>query len=261
VLLVILSIFIARGLRENPSISLVPVILEISGRRCNMKNLIKKIPILRSIAKAVYFTVVAPIKSFPGSEDYWKQRYKTGGTSGAGSYGRLAQFKAEAINGIVKEKQISTVIEYGCGDGNQLTLAEYQSYIGFDVSPEAISRCLHTFANDGNKTFKLIDAYANETAQLTLSLDVIYHLIEDEVFDAYMKQLFDSSTRFVIIYSSNTDEQAIIQAPHVKHRKFTEWAELNRPKWKLIRQIPNKYPYSDNEQVETFADFYLYEKT
>jgi hypothetical protein len=225
-----------------------------------MKNLIKKIPILRSIARFAYFTVVAPFKSFPGSEDYWKQRYKLGGTSGAGSYGRLAQFKAEVINEIVREKQITTVIEYGCGDGNQLSLSEYPSYIGFDISQEAISLCLRTFANDRSKTFKLINAYTNETAQLTLSLDVIYHLTEDEVFDVYMKQLFDTSSKFVIIYSSNTDKQSSIQASHVKHRKFSKWAEENRPEWKLMLQIPNKYPYSDNEQVETFADFYLYEK-
>lgn len=225
-----------------------------------MKALIKKIPILRSIAKVVYFTAIAPFNAFPGSENYWKKRYKSGGTSGAGSYGRLAQFKAEVINGVVREKQITTVIEYGCGDGNQLSLSEYPSYIGFDVSTEAISQCKIKFANDGSKTFKLIDAYENETSQLTLSLDVIYHLTEDEVFNTYMKQLFDSSTRFVIIYSSNTDKQSRIQAPHVKHRKFSKWAEENRPKWKLMLQIPNKYPYSDDEQEESFADFYIYEK-
>ncbi len=225
-----------------------------------MKELIKKIPIVRSIARVIYFTAVAPFKSFPGSRDYWKQRYRSGGTSGAGSYGRLAQFKAEIINGIVREKQITTVIEYGCGDGNQLGFSEYPLYIGFDVSQEAISRCQHQFANDKKKTFKLIDAYTNETAQLTISLDVIYHLTEDDVFNTYMKRLFDSSTELVIIYSSDTDKQSRVQAPHVKHRKFSKWVEENRPEWKLIRHIPNRYPYVDNEQEETFADFYLYAK-
>jgi hypothetical protein len=225
-----------------------------------MKDLIKKIPVIRSIAKFVYFAFVVPFKKFPGSDDYWKQRYQSGGTSGAGSYGRLAQFKADVINGIVRDKQIATIIEYGCGDGNQLSLSQYPSYIGFDISPEAISLCKLTFANDGSKSFKKLDEYTNETAQLTLSLDVIYHLTEEEVFNAYMKQLFDTSTKFAIIYSSNTDIQSIIQAPHVKHRNFTNWIEKNRPNWKLKMQIPNKYPYSNNEQVESFADFYLYEK-
>jgi len=225
-----------------------------------MKNLIKKIPILRSMARVVYFTFIEPFKSFPGSEDYWKQRYKSGGTSGAGSCHKLAEFKADVLNGFVREKQIRTIIEYGCGDGSQLRLSECPSYIGFDVSSEAISQCKHIFSDDKTKTFKLMGQYANETAELTLSLDVIYHLIEDSVFFVYMKRLFGSSTRFVIIYSSNTEKQERLQANHVRHRKFSKWIEQNKPGWKLIQHIPNRYPYTGDELKGSFADFYAYEK-
>jgi len=225
-----------------------------------MKNLIKKIPLLRSIARIVYYTFIAPLKSFPGSEKYWEKRYKSGGTSGNGSYCKFAEFKAEVLNSFVKDKQITTIIEYGCGDGNQLKLSEYPSYIGFDVSPEAISKCNNFFSNNKTKTFKLMSEYANETAQLILSLDVIYHLIEDDIFSTYMKQLFDSSKKIVIIYSSNTDKQARIQAAHIKHRKFSRWIERNKPEWKLIQHIPNRYPYTGDEQEGSLADFYIYEK-
>lgn len=224
-----------------------------------MKDLIKKIPFLSFIARIIYFFFLKLFKLFPGSKGYWEKRYESGRTSGDGSYGRLAQFKAEIINGFVIDKQISSVIEYGCGDGNQLRLSEYPSYIGFDVSRAAISQCRHTFANDETKAFNLVDEYVNEKAQLTLSLDVIYHLTEDEVYYTYMKQLFNSSTKFVGIYSSNTDEQARFQAPHVRHRNFSKWIEENRPEWKLIQNIQNKYPYSGDEKEGSFADFYFYE--
>ncbi len=226
----------------------------------SMKDFIKKIPILRSIAKVVYFAFVMPFRSFPGSEDYWKKRYQSGGNSGAGSYGKLAKFKAQVLNGFVREKQISTIIEYGCGDGNQLRLSEYPSYLGFDVSPEAILQCESIFSDDETKTFKLMDEFSNETAQLTLSLDVIYHLIEDNVFHAYMERLFGSSTRFVIIYSSNTQKQSRFQAAHVRHRKFSKWIEENKPEWNLTRHIPNRYSYIGNDEKGSFADFYIYEK-
>lgn len=36
---------------------------------------------------------------FPGTADYWENRYAKGGTSGAGSYGRQAEWKAEIVNG------------------------------------------------------------------------------------------------------------------------------------------------------------------
>jgi hypothetical protein len=225
-----------------------------------MKTLVKKIPGLHPIAKAIYFTTIDPFKSFHGSEDYWKLRYKSGGNSGAGSRHKLAEFKAEIVNGFVRDNQIRTIIEYGCGDGNQLRLSEYQSYIGFDVSPEAISQCQKIFSNDETKTFKLMNENANETAQLTLSLDVIYHLIEDNVFYEYMKWLFDSSINFVIIYSSNTDKQERFQPAYMKHRKFSQWIDQNKPEWKLIQHIPNIYPYNGNDLKTSYSDFYIYEK-
>lgn len=224
-----------------------------------MKELIKKTPILNSLAKIVYFIVIAPFKSFPGSEQYWEQRYKSGGTSGAGSSHKLAEFKAEVLNSFVKDNQIRTIIEYGCGDGNQLRLSEYPSYIGFDVSQEAISQCKKIFSNDGMKSFKLMEAYSNQIAELTLSLDVIYHLVEDDVYFAYMKSLFESSEKFVIIYSSNTDKQIKLQASHVKNREFSKWI-AQKKEWKLIQYIPNRYPYKGDEQRESFADFYIYKK-
>ncbi len=224
-----------------------------------MKNLIKKVPVLRFIAKAIYFTIFVPFKSFSGSEEYWRARYKSGANSGAGSYNKFAEFKAGVLNGFVRDKLISTIIEYGCGDGNQLIFSEYPSYIGFDVSQEAISQCKEIFSNDKTKTFRLMHQHAGDTAQLTLSLDVIYHLIEDNVFHNYMEQLFNSSTKFVIIYSSNTDRQEKFQAPHLKHRKFSKWLN-SKSEWKLIQHIQNKYPYTGNDLEGSFADFYIYEK-
>lgn len=210
------------------------------------------------IARNIYYTFFVPSNSFPGSEEYWKQRYIAGETSGAGSYNKLAEFKAEVINSFIKNNKIRTVIEYGCGDGNQLRLSVYQSYIGFDVSPEAILKCMDIFSSDKTKTFKLMKDYKNETAQLTLSLDVIYHLIEDSIYIEYMKRLFDSSCNYVIIYSSNTNSKVRY---HVKHRKFSKWVEQNRPKWKLTQRLPNRYPYNGvNDQEGSFADFYFYEK-
>jgi SAM-dependent methyltransferase len=158
------------------------------------------------------------------------------------------------------ENGIASVIEYGCGDGNQLNLAQYPKYTGFDVSPEAVSMCLNSFSNDANKTFKLMEKYDGETAELTLSLDVIYHLVEDGVFVEYMNSLFDSSKRFVIIYSSNTDENPEGTAAHVRHRNFSKWLTDNKKEWKLMKHIPNKYPFNGDTKSGSFADFYIYSK-
>ena len=54
---------------------------------------------------------------------YWDTRYAGGGTSGAGSYGPAAKWKAAAVNKWVAELGVEDVIDFGCGDGNQLGLA------------------------------------------------------------------------------------------------------------------------------------------
>ncbi len=95
---------------------------------------------------------------------------------------------------------------------------------------------------------------------MTLSLDVIYHLVEDAVFFEYIERLFSSSEKFVVIYSSNTDSQMKKQAPHIRHRNFSKWINENEPQWELLRHIPNKYPLTIERVNGSFSDFYIYKK-
>lgn len=225
-----------------------------------MKKLIKSIPIIGAIASGIYEKCINPRKRFIGSKNYWIERYDSGGNSGDGSDNQFAEFKAEIINEFILQNDVKTIIEYGCGDGNQLKLAKYPSYIGFDVSHKAVSLCRETFSRDNTKTFKMMNDYTSETAELTLSLDVIYHLIEDNVFIEYMNRLFDSSERFVIIYSSDTDIRVNSQTPHVKHRNFTKWVDALKPEWELIKHIPNKYPYTGDTKTGSRAEFFIYKR-
>lgn len=198
---------------------------------------------------------------FGNSSRYWEQRYARGGTSGEGSYGRLALFKAEFLNEFVERRGIQSVVEFGCGDGHQLSLARYPSYLGFDVAPTAIELCAKRFAADTSKRFVLHDSQREpapvQVADLALSLDVIYHLVEDEVFDAYMHHVFAAAKRYVIIYASN--DEAPSPAPHVRHRRFTDWVKVNEPAWQLESQTPNRYPSSLKDGGEvSFADFFVF---
>lgn len=86
---------------------------------------------------------------------------------------------------------------------------------------------------------------------------MVYHLVEEEIFETYMKTLFGAVERFVIIYSSNSNTREEHQASHVRHRVFTEWVDTNMPEWGLMKHIPNKYP---GDASGAHADFYLYEK-
>ncbi len=193
------------------------------------------------------------------SEEYWKCRYGGGGNSGPGSYNHLAEFKAEVINRFVAESRIESVIEFGCGDGNQLRLADYRDYAGYDISPVAIATCRQLFDGDSSKKFFLAHEYDGRKADLALSLDVVFHLTEDAVFDSYMRTLFGAAKRNVIVYSSNRDAPVERGSEHVRHRQFTNWVERElADRWLLIKKIPNAYPYDGNYQNTSFADFYVY---
>lgn len=197
--------------------------------------------------------------TFFGSIGYWERRYHYGGRSGEGSYGELARFKAEIINDFVKEHHINTVIDFGCGDGNQLSFFQFPKYTGLDVSKNAIELCREIYRNDPTKAFLVYDPkYYNSVeykSELALSLDVIYHLVEDMVFSKYMSHIFASAEKFVIIYSSNTDENKQLQYPHVRHRKFTDWIDSNLNCWELLQFIPNKI-----SSKKSPSDFYVYQK-
>ena len=194
------------------------------------------------------------------SSKYWNERYKHGGNSGDGSYGHLAEYKAEIINDFIEENQIHNIIEFGSGDGNQLKYMNYENYIGFDISEYIVEKCNKTYINDNTKTFKLYTDYNDEQAELTLSLDVIFHLIEDDVFNDYMNKLFNASSKYVIIYSSNTKTQISFEVKHFKNRKFTDWIELNEPEFELVNIIKNKYPYEKFKNKGSVSDFFIYKK-
>lgn len=114
------------------------------------------------------------------------------------------------------------------------------------------------FDGDPSKNFLHSEAQPSiTTADLALSLDVVYHLVEDSVFNAYMRRLFDSAVRFVIVYSSNEDKPW--SGSHVRHRQFTRWIEQNKPDWRLVSFLKNAYPYDDkNPAGSSFADFYVF---
>lgn len=197
------------------------------------------------------------------SKKYWNNRYIKGGNSGAGSYNNLAQFKGDVINNFIGKNKIKSIVDYGVGDGNQLKLINTEKliYTGIDVSEFIISKCKEEFKDDKTKTFIHTDNIDNKLkAELVLSCDVIYHLIEEHVYKEYMENLFSMSKKYVIIYAKNED---INHSIHVKFRKFSNYIESNLPEWQLIKHIPNKFQQlklGENNNNTSPSDFYIYKK-
>lgn len=177
------------------------------------------------------------------SFEYWQNRYLTGPKFG-NDYDEEVKIKANYINKFIEGYDIKRVFDYGCGDGRQSQYIKVENYLGAEISEIAINRCKEL---NSDKKFYLIKKNDNDLKRLLkkfkpdlcLSLWVISHLIEDELFKEYMENLF-CSERFVFIHSMNEDQ--VFKAEYQKHRNFTKYIGEN---WKLLgqKETCTKYEY------------------
>jgi len=206
---------------------------------------------------------VDPIRTGEASSEFWDRLYHRGGTSGTGSRGRLAEFKAEVVNDVIRRHRISTVVELGCGDGQQLARIAYPGYIGLDTSSRAVELCSQRFASDASKRFELYRPFHDDSvlpgAELVVSLDVVYHLLEDQVYERYMADLFAAAARLVLVYSSDCAEPS--RWDEVRHRPFTGWVARHQPHWRLTERIPQRFPYVEGDPDTSWCDFFVFART
>lgn len=189
------------------------------------------------------------------SANYWEQRYRAGGTSGAGSRGALAEWKATFINTFIRDNAIADVLEFGCGDGHVLSLLRVPAYTGTDASPSALAQCARRFPQ--HRFLALPDVAPTLSADLVLSIDVIFHLTEDTVFMQHLHDVFSHARRFVVIHSSNFESDW--PAPHVRHRRFTDRVAALWRDWRLMAHVPARHPYDPSRPDQTsFADFFVF---
>lgn len=213
--------------------------------------------LLSSVLRAVAIRLLARFRAwrYPGSIRYWEQRYARGGHSGAGSSGRLAAYKAAWLNRFVEENKVQSVVEFGCGDGRQLQLANYPDYLGLDVAPTAVQRCQGLFEADPIKRFLVYDPYQFDTAvvqaELGLSIEVLFHLTEDALYLRYLEHLFGAATRWVVIFAPDEPDHTGGQFPHLRPRQFTRDIPAG---WTLCRRDIN--PHRDI----SMSDFFVFEK-
>ena len=187
------------------------------------------------------------------TKNIWESRYNNGGNSGNGTYNELYIFKRDIINDIINKYNIKNIIDFGCGDGNQIKEFNINKYVGIDIALSAINICKMKYKDDNTKSFFTYNEINNIKSQydLSISLDVLYHILEEDLFIDYLKKIFNFSSKYILIYSSNYDGHT---EGHMHTRKFTNYVEKLFPNWVLNIKIKQIHPKKSS------ADFYLYEK-
>ncbi|MEK5029986.1 class I SAM-dependent methyltransferase [Paenibacillus sp. FSL R7-0302] len=189
---------------------------------------------------------------------YWEQAYQSGETSGRGSYGILAEFKAEVVNGLIQRENIARVIEFGCGDGNQLQYMNYNEYLGVDVSVTSVGLCASRFADDSSKSFMLYTPglWINRgflQADLTVCLDVLYHITDETDFRNTLRDILHSSTEWVALYT-RLEETENSGVSTIQDRNLFHYL-LEYPEFNVHEIIPQRYP------DQSSADFVILRRT
>ena len=105
--------------------------------------------------------------------------------SGQGSSGPVSTQYCDAVIGFIRDHQIRSVVDLGCGDfavGRRIVEATGVDYIGIDVVPELIEHHVQT-VNLPRVTFRLADITSDPlpSGDLCLVRQVLQHLSNDEI--------------------------------------------------------------------------------
>tara|TARA_R110002072_G_scaffold64203_7_gene159869 strand:- start:36336 stop:36989 length:654 start_codon:yes stop_codon:yes gene_type:complete len=202
----------------------------------------------RNIIDKIKFQISTKLlgKEF-SSQKYWELRYSNAGDSGIGSYGKMAEDKAKFINLLIDKYSLESCLEYGSGDGHNLQFYNFKKYLGVDVSKTAIDLCLKQYGADKTKAFALYDQnyfhHMNQFLEVdvTLSSEVLFHLVEQSVYDKYLDNLFSTAKKGVIIISTDSNDNEGIP-PHIHHRQFS-------------KDVSSKFPQFKREELNLGAEY------
>lgn len=164
--------------------------------------------------------------------EYWEARYRDGRLgSGPGSRAAAADAKAAYVNRLIARHRVRSVVDWGCGDGRVASRFVVPRYIGLDVSAAAVEQCREACGTRRGWAYRVFDGRRAPEglppAELSLSLDVIFHQVDPADYAAHLALVFGAAP-LVCIHSSNRNEAG---AAHVLHRRFTDDVP---PGWDLL---------------------------
>lgn len=191
---------------------------------------------------------------------YWNRRYASGGNSGSGSRGKLVDFKAEVINSLIKEYNVLSLLDLGCGDGYQLKEYKVPLYYGYDISEEAIKLCEHQYKDDITKIFGIYGLHPLPIVDMAISMDVLFHITDTKLLEDYLNDLFGAANKIVVIYAYDynaSDKDKF--SSHYQPVSFTPIIKNQHPEWTLVKSIKNIFPVKlYGASNGSYSDFYVW---
>ncbi|MCZ7355869.1 MAG: methyltransferase domain-containing protein [Candidatus Methanoperedens sp.] len=132
--------------------------------------------------------------------NYWDKRYSSGGGSGEGSIGEYRDFKWEVITQYVPK--IDNVLDIGCGDLSFWEGRDCEHYTGVDISPNIIEK---NRKNKPHWNFMISNSEKklNLKSDLGICNDVLFHIMDDAIFEKILNNLCEYSKKYIFIFTWN----------------------------------------------------------
>jgi 2-polyprenyl-3-methyl-5-hydroxy-6-metoxy-1,4-benzoquinol methylase len=137
-------------------------------------------------------------EAFPNAT-FWEWRYRTNPTlgSGLGSRGKALSEKRDLLVSLIDVLHPASVLDVGCGDGEATKGMSLPSYVGLDLSLEAIHRAQLGNPTGDYRVGTLADHAVD--ADLTLCLDVLIHQAEMATYVDLVDRLLRSAKKALLI--------------------------------------------------------------
>lgn len=184
---------------------------------------------------------------------YTKRRWKGESASGAGSSLEQTRAVREALPGLLRELEVTSLLDIPCGDLHWIKETDLGGvqYIGADIVRQLIERNRHRFGGSGRR-FEVVNLIADPLppADALLCRDCLVHLAQKDVFAA-LANIKKSKARWLITTTYTNDR------PNVDILTG-QWRALNlqRPPFNLpppVRLIDEKCTEGNGQ----FTDKYL----
>jgi SAM-dependent methyltransferase len=170
---------------------------------------------------------------------YWQERYLAGKGSGPSSRGDIAAAKTDRINRLL-DGTTRTVVDWGVGDGTVAAGIYADRYLGVDITQAALDLAREACGPRPGWSWLLIDPHTPPPltvhADLALSLDVLFHLTDDQAYQTYLRLLFGSAPT-ALIRASN------YEAPRDDHMRRRRWSVDIPAGWTVTER-----PATDDEE-------------
>ncbi|NHW36419.1 hypothetical protein [Paenibacillus aceris] len=123
---------------------------------------------------------------------------------------------------------------------------KYPQYIGLDVAQSSISLCKEIFKEDTNKSFMLYKPgyLVNRgffKAELVVCLDVLYHITDEHDFNTTLLDVFQCSSKWVVLYTKITTGLEPQEVATIKDRDtLSHLAKFSD--FEIVEIINQRYP-------------------